>query len=72
MKSNVAKVGGTEQGVAKGMNHYVGIRMANRTFPGGNLYPTDPKIMSFLKGVNIKAKAYAYFHDQNLQNIQNT
>jgi hypothetical protein len=44
------------------MDQDIRVGMTNGTFPGGNVYPADPELMSFLERVNIKAKAYTYFH----------
>ena len=59
MIANVAKVGGTEQSVAEGVDEHVGITMSQEPQRVGYLHTAYDEFAAFDKAVNVEAKTYS-------------
>jgi hypothetical protein len=53
MKSDVAKIGGSEKRIANGVDQNVGIGMTDSTFVGGNFYPPQPEVAAGFELMNV-------------------
>lgn len=60
MVAYVAKGGGSEEGVAKGVEGYVGVAVAEEAEGVGDFYATEPQVAIFNEAMDVVAHADAY------------
>jgi hypothetical protein len=57
--ANIPEVGGTQQGIADGVDEDIRVGVTYGTLRGYKLYPAKKKVTSLRKGVNIEPQAYS-------------